>query len=458
MATEGGITPERAIQTKPEMGQVKPLEKPVESDPKKETLGKQKVKVFFTDHSPDRKDIVPLDLDREGTGLPENYNKTCETVLQMGGDFIRSDIRMNILYPQPGNPDQEAMDRYANAFVNMKDRGLEPGLPVIGSTLPEWMMDLYKKGDREGFQKGWQGYNQFVVENLAKKGVNVDKVQVLNELNHFIAPNVAMEDLRKMFEATREAFSQINPDVQVWTTLAVSSLLEKTALIGKGAGVMDYLDKLAPIAGSLDGVLFDQYAGFWDARPIEANRGRFKFRDIIKSPGTALERIRRNLFRFTDPLELAIRKADSMGLKVGIGEMGFPAKNEGQKQLEFFRNYPFALNRMFNNLARDGVIDGSEELMLGLYEVNDERYAGVPWEKYWGVMNEGVPKPVAQEGFVFEDKIKQAGREVTNVDQPARLRKMVDYLKRGSLQAIRSGEEQHELKQVRKELAQEVQK
>lgn len=445
---EGGFTPEMAVQPRPEMGKVRPLEKHSEAAPKKEILGKQKVKVFFTDHSADRPD----------TGSPEIYSKTCETAIQMGADFMRSDVRMNILYPQPGIPDQQAMDRYASSFASMKEHGLESGLPVMGSTLPKWMMERYDKGDKEGFQQGWKNYNQFVVDNLAKKGVTVDKVQVFNELNHFIAPKIAPEDLAQMFKATREAFSQLNPNVEIWTSLAVSSVLEKVAKTGMASEAVDFLEKLEPAKDSLDGVMFDQYAGTWDARPIEANKGKLSIKEMVKSPRAVIETFKnrkqitadfwRNMFRYTDPLEAAIKKANSMGLKPGIGEMGFPAKGEGQKQLEFFRNYPFALNRTLNKLAMEGE-KLPEELIMGLYEVNDERYAGVPWEKYWGVINEGAPKPIAQEGFVFEDKVKQAGREVPEIDQPVRLRKMVDYLKRGTVSAISSGKEQFELKQVR---------
>lgn len=451
MMAEAGVLTEITSQIKPEMGQVKPIEKQVESTPKKETPGTQRVKVFFTNHP-----------DSETTGSEESVNKTCEAVNQMGGDFIRSDIRMNILYPQPGMPNQEVMDRYARAFASMQEKNAEPGLPVIGSTLPKWMLELYKRGDKAAFFEGWRNYNQYVVENLEKYGVKVDKVQVLNELNHFISPKIDIEDLGQMFRTTREAFSRLNPDVKIWTTLAVSKLLERMAKVKMASGAVQFLERMEPIKDSLDGVMFDQYAGFWDARPIEANKGRFKFREMIKSPRETFkarkelwEQFKVNMFRYSNPLKEAIKKANSMGLKVGIGEMGFPAKNEGQNQLEFFRNYPFALNRTLNELALEGE-ELPEEMMLGLYEVNDERYAGVPWEKYWGVINEDTPKPIAQEGFVFEDKIRQAGREVPSIDQPARLRKMVDYLKRGTASAINSGREQYELKQVRQKLTQET--
>jgi len=384
---------------------VKLPESKEKDEAKAEREGKFDIDVFVTDHSPDNLD----------TGSPENLRKLYKDVASDGVDRVRYDFHWGKLENKSGEFDQELLKRYKDAKCAQEEAGLKEPI-IILSNPPEWAKKLYQEGKKEEFYEEFRKYAEKVKNALEQTGgKKITTVQILNELNNKIYTPVAVEDIPKLCQITREVFKEYNPNLKLSATLVAGNLAKLA-----GEDIKDFLPKFKEIKDSFDKIVIDYYPGTWHY-PME----NIKKQLSLSWPPT--KEIFKQLVKQFDLLKEVFEEIAAWDKDYEMGETGMPTKFPwgGEKAQRYFYDVFF---RQFKHMMLDFKTWGKKlPSAVGLYEAIDEP----PKDIKGKILDKLTPFPEARFGM------RKGGGERKMIlrgvrgkaDGPSQLSKIIDYLR-----------------------------
>jgi hypothetical protein len=374
---------------------------------------------YVTDHS----------ADREDTGNPDVLRALYEDIARDGIQSVRYDWRWKNIEPHGGNFDPESLARYAEAKTLMAEAGLKAPT-IILSDLPEWARELYKT-NKESFFDAYRNYAETVKQHLAgTPGEKVGRVQVLNELNNSVFTPVALEDLPRLFEITRETFQDYNPEMKLMATLLASNTGRLT-----GTPIEEYLPKLREIKDSFDTVAVDYYPGTWHFPEGRAATPREYFKETVKN---------------TELLEAVFEEIATWGKEYELGEVGMrtnaPIGGSEEAQRYFYDSFFRAFKKILITFRGRGLGLPSR---VGLYEAIDEP----PQTRMGRLLQKFTPFPEHDLGMRKADGerklVLQGNRHLPEEGRQqgkSQLGRIIDYLRAPAKRSGRfavGNEEQH---------------
>lgn len=375
------------------------------------------MEVFVTDHSPDNQD----------TGDQENLGRLYRDIAGDGVDRVRYDFHWGKLEGQPGKFDRGLLSRYKNAKNIQAEVGLKEPI-IILSNPPEWAKKLYSEGKKEEFYEAFRKYAEEVESSLAQAGgEKVTTVQILNELNNSIYTPVAMEDIPKLCQITREVFREYNPDLKLSCTIIAGNTSKFVSKDKKDAKV--FLSELKEIKDSFDKIVIDYYPGTWHLPLSEVDYERGL--TFLQWPPT--KGVFKELVKQVGYLREVLEEVAQWGVDYEIGEVGMPSKFPwgGEKSQRYFYDVFF---RAFKHLLIDFRKRGIKlPSALGLYEAIDEP----PRNAAGKVLDKFTPHPEARFGMrqadgkrksILQGRIHPSQNERKETGR-SQLRANIDYLR-----------------------------
>ena len=291
----------------------------------------------------------------------------------LGAQYIRFDVRWNVVEPKKGVFNMTALARYKHIIEYMESLGIYP-IVIVGTGIPGWASGLLSSNlivHQDEFLKYAQEYAAKVSKYL---GYEVFYYQLGNELNHLNHALFYLNGLAaKYIAALGKGVGEGNPyyigivnvfaDIIGWTNTLESWI--------KASG--KYFDIIA----------IDHYPGTW-------------------SPTS---------FSDWSPLTQLINIADKYGKIPAIMETGystwfpwFPIYANEQNQVKYINQaFPAILN-----IAQKHYV-----AFLSWYELIDEPQAsGLPEEKHFGVLHADLTKKPAY------NTLKEWFHEIDNFQSP----------------------------------------
>lgn len=373
---------------------------------KGEREGEFNIDVFVTDHSPDNPD----------TGSPEKLRRLYKDVARDGVDRVRYDFHWGKLENQPGEFDSGLMERYEDAKRAQEESGLEEPI-IILSNPPKWAVEIYKQGEKEEFFEFFKEYVEEVKEALKQAGgKKITTVQILNELNNKQYTLVAVADIPRLCQITREVFKDYNPNLKLMATVNANSLAKFV-----GSDAKEFLPELKKIKGSFDRIAIDNYPGTWH---FPSNAGLDKDLDFSQWPPT--KGVFKQLVKQLDYLKEVLEEVATWDVDYDIGEVGLPSKLPwgGEKSQRYFYDAFFReLKHLLVDFRKRGLKLPSA---VGLYEAIDE-----PPRNLMGKILDKTPYPEHRFGMRTGEgdrKMVLRGRQGKEKG-PSQLSKIIEYLR-----------------------------
>ncbi len=307
---------------------------------------------------------------------------------------VRYDWRWNKI--QPGNVrwNEPQLKHYQTAREAMNEAGLDAPTIILSSP-PEWAVEMYKRGDKEGFNAAYRAYVTAVKDTLDKGGGKpIERVQVLNELNNKVYNPIATEDIPELCDITRDVFGA---DVKLVATVLATNLHDNKAGRQIGQPIGDYLDQHGEVLrNNFDVIGVDYYPATWHLPIGEAVKETWT-RRREQMPET--NKFFRSMAGNMTLLRSVYDKISEWGVDYELGEVGRPSKAilGGEKyQALFFEAFFDGYEEMHADMERNG-----KKLPSGvdLYMLRDEpartalRHVPGLREQKWGLFTSaGEPK------------------------------------------------------------------
>lgn len=380
---------------------------------------------YITDHS--------ADLYR-GTSL-DSLRLLYADIKRDGVKSVRYDWNWREIEPQAGQYSEPVLKNYSEAKNIMDETGLEAPT-VILSNPPEWAKKLYKES-KEEFFTAFRQYAEQVKGRLAQTaGEKVATVQVLNELNNSIYNPVAVQDIPRLCQITREVFANYNPNIKLMVTVIAGNIQDFSAKrMNTGTGISNYLPQLKAIKDSFDEIAVDYYPGLWH---LPANNEQKTIDQRMLEQSSALKRLRNavlprhaNVFNNLEVLKQVFAEISTWGKDYELGEVGLPTNkpwgNE-KKQRYFFDTFFRAFRELLTEMRTQKL---ALPKRIGLYSAIDE-----PPKTLLGKVLRKTPFPEHDLGMRFGDGKRKMilqgsphAPEEQKEQQPSQLSKIIQYLK-----------------------------
>ncbi len=318
---------------------------------------------FITDHNLRSKKPVSV----------EEQRKMYAEMKGHGLSSIRFDWDWKEVIPHEGERKDDVLERYAGAIRMMQEVGMKPPTLVL-SNPPEWAAKLYRK-DKEAFFQSYADYIATVVETLRATDLRVEQAQLFNEINHSVLfKYVDIEDLPRLAGIARYALCQVQPDIQLSTSLIVSSFNDALAKKFNEPTMDEFFAKhRSMLQKTFDRLSLDYYPGTWHfpMKKAEASGDAFP----IQVSESWLKEVRNRLnrtFKNMDELKRACEVVAGWGKEYEIGEVGFSTNEpySDEKRQRFFYDMFFrGFRQMLIDLRSRGV---ALPKRVGVYETQDE--------------------------------------------------------------------------------------
>jgi hypothetical protein len=400
---------------------------------------------YVTDHS----------ADHEDTGSPEKLRELYGDIKKDGIESIRFDCHWDKLEPNEGEFNAALMARYIRATEIMREVGLKEST-IILSNPPKWAKELYES-DKEKFFQAYQEYVGRVKDGLASSGgETVTTIQVLNELNNSVYTPVAVEDLPRMCDITREVFQDYNPNLKLMASLLAANFPDriKWATLGNvsfGTHITQYLRDFKKVKDSFDVIAVDYYPGIWHLAP--GNFDSMKLGDMYKALSknqpvskkmkdrykAAEKDLYKAMIKNMDLLKSSFEEIAKWGKEYELGEVGMRTNpsalgtgvdEKGQRYFYdvFFREF----KKMMLQLEEQGLPLPSR---VGLYEAIDEPATTI-LQKIAGRLPAPFTSPENAMGMRTADGQRKMilrgapkAKPEQRSQQPSQLKKIISYMR-----------------------------
>jgi len=177
-------------------------------------------------------------------------NAAFDYILDLGGEYVRTDISWKYLEPVNDSWDQD-MINFFNDYINAANT---KGLFVVAILThpPQWALDLYNSGDPQF----WVEYQEYVQKVCQLYGDRIYYYQMWNEANHFNDPIDSADDW-KLFYYAGKTIAQYDADGYYKRIINVFC---------NTTGWTDAVDSWLASAGDyIDVIGIDHYPGTWAA-------------------------------------------------------------------------------------------------------------------------------------------------------------------------------------------------
>ncbi|MFA6254162.1 MAG: hypothetical protein WC640_02860 [Candidatus Paceibacterota bacterium] len=359
---------------------------------------------YVTDHSAN-----PA-KDRSREELKELYLD----VKKDGITSVRYDWNWRDVEAAPGKYNRGVLGHYQEAAEAMAEAGLSAPT-IILSNPPAWAVELYKS-DKEQFFLAYQRYVDQVKDCLLKlpTGEKISRIQILNELNNSIYTPIALEDIPRLCQITRETMSEYNPEIKLVGTVIADKLQTKVAdRLGLGEGIEDFLVKLKTIAKYFDSIAVDYYPGVW----------RVPLKEIFGID----EDLKREM-RDLDLLQKVFEEIATWGKEYEVGEVGFPSNSPWRSerlQRYFYDVFFRTFRKMMMEMREKGLPLPSR---IGLYQAVDNapssRTGKILRKTPWPEHDFGLRDKSGRRKHILQKNLPRENQE----SDPSRLKWLIDYL------------------------------
>ena len=191
-----------------------------------------------------------------------------QTVLDLGGVGVRTDIFWFDVEPKRNIWDARKVDFYAGYFDHAVADGLDPMAILSGA--PDWALDLYKE-DKAAF---WSEYEEYIREVVTLVGAKTTRYQLWNEANGILDPIDAGDDW--------ELFARAGAILRAQDPGSILFINAYANWLGWEEAVTDWVTKAGTF---IDVIGVDHYPGTWSLGPFTNWWPVDRLLERIQTPG-----------------------------------------------------------------------------------------------------------------------------------------------------------------------------